>query len=49
MGVLPSVVASLQVNEAVKMITNTGTVLKDTLFMIDLLTLQTHKFRLPVK
>jgi molybdopterin-synthase adenylyltransferase len=47
MGVLPSVIASLQVNEAVKMITNTGIVMKDTLFMIDLLSLETHKFKLP--
>ena len=38
MGVLPSVIASLQVNEVVKMITGTGKVLKDTLFMIDLAT-----------
>ncbi len=49
MGVLPSVIASLQVNEAVKMITNTGEVLKDTLFIIDLLTLDTMKFELPTK
>lgn len=49
MGVLPSVIASLQVNEAVKMITGTGEVMKDTLFMIDLLTLNTMKFKLPVK
>ena len=47
MGVLPSVIASLQVNEVVKMITGTGKVLKDTLFMIDLATLETHKFNLP--
>ena len=49
MGVLPSVIASLQVNEVVKMITNTGEVLKDTLFMIDLLTLEAMKFKLPVR
>lgn len=49
MGVLPSVIASLQVNEVVKMITGTGKVLKDTLFMIDLATLETHKFNLPVE
>ncbi|MBR1627477.1 MAG: HesA/MoeB/ThiF family protein [Bacteroidales bacterium] len=49
MGVLPSVIASLQVNEAVKIITNTGTVMKDTLFVIDLLTLETMKFKLPAK
>ena len=49
MGVLPSVIASLQVNEVVKMITGTGKVLKDTLFMIDLATLETHKFNLPVR
>jgi len=48
MGVLPSVIASLQVNEAVKIITGTGEVLKDTLFTMDLATLQTHKFHLPV-
>jgi len=47
MGVLPSVIASLQVNEAVKILTNTGIVMKDTLFMIDLLSLETHKFKLP--
>ena len=49
MGVLPSVIASLQVNEVVKILTGTGKVLKDTLFMIDLATLETHKFNLPVK
>ena len=48
MGVLPSVIASLQVNEAVKVITGVGEVLKDTLFTIDLATMETHKFRLPV-
>ena len=48
MGVLPSVIASLQVNEAVKIITGVGEVLKDTLFTIDLATMETHKFRLPV-
>ena len=49
MGVLPSVIASLQVNEAVKLITGTGIVMKDTLFTIDLATLETHKFHLPTK
>ena len=49
MGVLPSVIASLQVNEVVKILTGIGKVLKDTLFMIDLATLETHKFSLPVK
>ena len=48
MGVLPSVIASMQVNEAVKMITGVGNVLKDTLFMIDLATMETMKFKLPV-
>ncbi|MBQ9254482.1 MAG: HesA/MoeB/ThiF family protein [Bacteroidales bacterium] len=46
MGVLPSVIASLQVNEAIKIITSTGTVMKDTLFMIDLQTLDTMKFKI---
>ncbi|MDO5760876.1 MAG: HesA/MoeB/ThiF family protein [Bacteroidota bacterium] len=46
LGVLPSVIASLQVNEVVKMVTNLGEVMKDTLFMIDLLTLETLKFRI---
>ena len=46
MGVLPSVIASLQVNEAVKIITGIGNVLKDKLFTIDLATMETHKFRL---
>ena len=49
MGVLPSVIASLQVNEVVKMITGCGPVMKDTLFMIDLNTLETHKFNIPIK
>ena len=49
MGVLPAVIASLQVNEAVKIVTGVGTPLKDTLFTIDLLTNDTMKFRLPVK
>ena len=49
MGVLPSVIASLQVNEDVKMVTGTGKVLKDMLFMIDLATLETHKFNIPIK
>lgn len=49
MGVLPAVIASLQVNEAVKITTGVGTALKDTLFMIDLLTNETKKFRLPIK
>ncbi|MBP5412196.1 MAG: HesA/MoeB/ThiF family protein [Bacteroidales bacterium] len=49
MGVLPSVIASLQVNEVVKMITGIGKVMKDTLFTIDLSTLETHQFHLPVK
>lgn len=48
MGVLPAVIASLQVNETVKIISGVGTPLKDTLFMIDLLTNETMKFRLPV-
>ena len=48
MGVLPSVIASLQVNEAVKIITGKGKVMKDTLFTIDLATLETRQFRLPV-
>lgn len=49
MGVLPAVIASLQVNEAVKITTGVGKPLKDTLFMIDLLTNETKKFRLPIK
>ena len=49
MGVLPSVIASLQVNEVVKMVTGTGKVLKDMLFMIDLATLETHKFNIPIQ
>ena len=49
MGVLPAVIASLEVNEAVKIITGVGKPLKDTLFMIDLLTNETQKFKLPVK
>ena len=49
MGVLPAVIASLEVNEAVKIVTGVGTPLKDTLFMIDLLTNDTMKFKLPVK
>ena len=48
-GVLPSILACLEVNEAIKIITQTGTVMKDTLFTINLLTLETHKFKLPVK
>ena len=48
MGVLPAVIASLQVNETVKIISGVGTPLKDTPFMIDLLTNETMKFRLPV-
>lgn len=48
MGVLPAVVASLEVNEAVKIVTGVGTPLKDTLFMIDLMTNETMKFRLPI-
>ena len=48
MGVLPSVIASLQVNETVKIITGIGNVLKDILFTFDLATMETHKFRLPV-
>ena len=47
-GVLPAVIASLQVNEAVKIISGVGEPLKDTLFTIDLLTNETMKFRLPV-
>lgn len=49
LGVLPSVIASLQVNEAIKMITNIGQVMKDTLFMIDLLTLETTKLKISPK
>lgn len=49
MGILPSVIASLQVNEAVKITADIGEVMKDTLFTIDLLTLQTHKFKIPTK
>lgn len=49
MGVLPAVIASLEVNEAVKIITGVGTPLKDTLFMIDLLTNETMKFKLKVE
>ena len=49
MGVLPAVIASLEVNEAVKIVTGVGTPLKDTLFMIDLMTNETMKFKLPVK
>ena len=46
MGVLPSVVASMQVNEAIKIITNTGTIMKDTLCIIDLKTLEITKFQI---
>ena len=46
MGVLPSLIASLQVNEVVKIITGLGEVMKDTLFMIDLLSLETMKFKI---
>ncbi|MBR1768914.1 MAG: HesA/MoeB/ThiF family protein [Bacteroidales bacterium] len=49
MGVLPSVIASLQVNEAVKMVTGIGEVMKDTLFMIDLMSLNTMKFKIKHK
>ncbi len=49
MGVLPAVVASLQVNEAVKIVTGVGTPLKDTLFMIDLMTNESLKFKLKVE
>lgn len=49
LGVLPSVIASLQVNETIKMITNIGQVMKDTLFMIDLLTLETTKLKISPK
>ena len=49
MGVLPAVIASLQVNEAVKIVTGVGTPLKDTLFMIDLMTNETLKFKLKVE
>ncbi len=48
MGVLPSIIASLQVNEAVKIITGIGTPMKDTLFMIDLLTNETTKIKIPI-
>ncbi|MGP1515803.1 MAG: HesA/MoeB/ThiF family protein [Bacteroidales bacterium] len=48
-GILPSIIASLQVNEVIKIITNIGTVMKDILFTIDILTLDIHKFKLPVK
>lgn len=46
MGVLPSLIASLQVNEVVKIITDLGEVMKDTLFMIDILSLETMKFKI---
>ena len=46
LGVLPSVIASLQVNEIIKMVTGLGEVMKDTLFMIDMLSLETIKFRI---
>lgn len=46
MGVLPSLIASLQVNEVVKIITGLGEAMKDTLFMIDLLSLETMKFKI---
>ena len=49
MGVLPAVIASLEVNEAVKIVTGVGVPLKDTLFMIDLLSNETLKFKLPVE
>ena len=49
MGVLPAVIASLQVNEAVKIVTGVGKPLKDTLFMIDLMTNKTMKFQLKVE
>lgn len=49
MGVLPAVVASLQVNEAVKIVTGVGTPLKDTLFMIDLMTNETMRFKLKIE
>ena len=48
MGVLPAIIASLEVNEAVKIVTGVGTPLKDTLFMIDLMTNETMKFKLKV-
>lgn len=49
MGVLPAVIASLQVNEAVKIVTGVGTPLKDTLFMIDLMTNETMRFKLKIE
>ena len=48
-GVLPCVIASLQTNEAIKILTNSGVILKDTLLIIDLLTLETRKFKLPTR
>lgn len=49
MGVLPCVIASLQTNEAIKIITNSGVILKDTLLVIDLLTMEAQKFKLPTR
>ena len=47
MGVLPAIIASLEVNEAIKIVTGVGIPLKDTLFMMDLRTNETLKFKLP--
>lgn len=47
LGVVPSVVASLQVDQAIKILCNFGTILKDTLLTIDLLNLQTTSFKIP--
>lgn len=46
MGVLPAIVGSMEVNEAIKMITNKGEILKDTLFTIDLSTNETMKLHI---
>jgi molybdopterin/thiamine biosynthesis adenylyltransferase len=44
LGILPSIIGSMQVNEAIKIITKQEVTLKDTLFMIDLQTNETMKF-----
>jgi adenylyltransferase/sulfurtransferase len=44
LGILPSIIGSMQVNEAIKIITKQEVTLKDTLFMIDLQNNETMKF-----
>lgn len=48
-GVVPGTIALLQANEVLKIITQTGTVMKDLLFSIDLDTLECSRVALPVK